>query len=197
MANDLKRARRARGPTIFHAELALRDLAARLRHPSPSLRRWAGGGVESAGAASPEGEPSDGGQQIAREQEQIEELARDHGAERLGVEQALNRAESGEELDKLRDEAGSTRKRCAKRCARCRARGASRTRPSRRRPRRASTPRRWPTSSSAGAWPTRSRAGATLESALEQAERAPADRFSFRGDIREDAKGREGSSIPR
>src|SRR5262249_20452486 len=47
VANDLKRARRARGAEdFFHTELALRDLAARLRHPSPSFSGGGGrGGV--------------------------------------------------------------------------------------------------------------------------------------------------------
>ncbi|HKQ71619.1 MAG TPA: DUF4175 domain-containing protein, partial [Polyangiaceae bacterium] len=106
VANDLMRARRAFGTEdYFHGELALRDLAARLRHPSPSFGGGLRGGVEAGGGQSPEGDPSDGGQQIAREQEQIDELARDHGAEVSGVEQSMNSAESNEEQAKMREEA--------------------------------------------------------------------------------------------
>jgi hypothetical protein len=190
VGNDLKRAARTRGREDWiHTELALRDLAARLRHPSPSFggggRR---GGVEAGGSESPEGDASEGGQQIAREQEQLEELARDHGAEVAGVEQAMNGAESAQELEQLREE--------AKQHAQA-VRDAVR-----------SLPRSGgePNSAEAAAAAAREHAEAMAEElerahpadavrsgrnalgALDQAGRSPPDRFSFRRDVREEAK---------
>jgi hypothetical protein len=105
VANDLKRIKRAQGAAdFFHAELAARDLAARLRRPAPSFEGGHRTGVEAGGGQGGEGDPSDGGE-IAREQEQLEELARDHAAELSGVEQAMNNATSSEELRALEDEA--------------------------------------------------------------------------------------------
>jgi hypothetical protein len=190
VANDLKRAARTRArEDLLHTELALRDLAARLRHPSPSFggggRR---GGVEAGGQESPEGDSSEGGQQIAREQEQLDELARDHGAEVSGVEQAMNGAESGQELDKLREEARQHAQ--AVRDA---------VRPL---PRSGGDPN----SAEAAAAAAREHAEAMAEEldraqpsdavrsgrnalgALDQAGRAPPDRFSFRRDVREEAR---------
>ena len=115
------------------------------------------GGVESAEAeGAPKATHRRAGDKIAREQEQIEELARDHGAEvsggRTGDEQ--RRVERRARQAARRSKA-ARRTRCARRSARCRARGASRTPPSRRPPRRASTPRPWPTSSNEEAPPRR------------------------------------------
>jgi hypothetical protein len=197
VGNDLKRARRARTTDdFFHTELALRDLAARLRHPSPSFGGGRHGGVEAGGAPNPGGDPSEGGQQMAREQAEIEELARDHSAEVSGVEQALNSAESGEELDKLRDE--------AKQHAQA-VRDAVRALP------RAGGE---PNSAEAAAATAREHAEAMADElergspsdavksgknslgALEQAERAPADRFSFRRNTQEDARNAQGKLEP-
>ncbi|HEY3594603.1 MAG TPA: DUF4175 domain-containing protein, partial [Polyangiaceae bacterium] len=189
VGNDLKRAARTRSKSDFlHTELALRDLAARLRRPSPSFGGGRRGGVEAGGSESPDGDSSEGGQQIAREQEQLEELSRDHAAEVSGVEQAMNGAESSEELDKLRDE--------AKQHAQA-VRDAVR-----------SLPRSGgdPNSADEAAAAAREHAEAMAEEleranpadavrsgrnamgALEQAEHAPAARYSFRKDVREDAK---------
>jgi hypothetical protein len=197
VANDLKRAARTRAKSDFlHTELALRDLAARLRRPSPSFGGGRRGGVEAGGSESPEGDSSEGGQQIAREQEQLEELSRDHGAEVAGVEQAMNGAESSEELDKLREE--------AKQHAQA-VRDAVR-----------SLPRTGgdPNSADEAAAAAREHAEAMAEElerakpadavrsghnaigALDQAERAPAARFSFRKDVREDAKQAQGKLDP-
>ena len=188
--NDLARAARGRTADDFvHAELALRDLAARLRHPAPSFGGGRSGGVESGGGGgSPEGDASEGGQQIAREQEQIEELARDHGAEVSGVEQAMNNAESNEELGKLREEAKQH---------------ADAVREAVR-----SLPRSGgePNSAEAAATTAREHAeamadqlergspaeavksGHNSEGALEQSERAPSDRFGIGRSAREQAK---------
>jgi len=192
VGNDLKRARRAQtGDDLYHAELALRDLAARLRHPSPSFSGGSGG-VESGGGGT-DGEASDdGSQQIAREQEQIEELARDHGAEVAGVEQAMSGAESGDQLDKLREE--------AREHARA-VRDAVRSLP-----RSGGEPNSAESEASAareqaeamadelesGGVANAVRSGRHALEALDQAERARPDRFRFRRDTREDA--REASS---
>lgn len=108
VANDLKRIRRARGADDYlHAELAARDLAARLRRPSPSFSGGRRGGVESGGGSS-SGDPDDGSAadgQIAEQQRDIEELAQDHAAELAGNERALGEASSSEETQKLADEA--------------------------------------------------------------------------------------------
>jgi hypothetical protein len=202
VANDLKRARRARGAPdkgedFFHAELALRDLAARLRHPSPSFSGGArSGGVEAGGNGSPDDGDPEGDQQIAREQEEIEELARDHAGEVSGVEQALNAAESGEELDKLREE--------AKQHAQA-VRDAVRSLP-----RSGSEPG---SADSAGAAAREQaeamadevdrggiadavKSGRNAVGSLDQAQHGQPDRFSFRKDIREDAKNAAGKLDP-
>ena len=197
VGNDLKRARRARATDDwFHTELALRDLAARLRHPSPSFGGGRRGGVEAGGGQSPEEDPSEGAQQIAREQEQIEELARDHNAELSGVEQTLNQAESGEELDKLREEARQHAE-AVRDAVRALPRSGGE-----------------PNSAEAAAAAAREQAEAMADElekgrladavkngkralgALEQAERAPPDRFSFRRDTREDARHSESKLDP-
>jgi hypothetical protein len=197
VGNDMKRARRARGSDdLFHTELALRDLAARLRHPSPSFGGGQSGGVESGGGGGSEGPPSDADKQIAQAEEMIEELARDHGAELSGVESAMNGAESNEELQKMREEARQH---------------AQAVRDSVR-----SLPRSGgePNSAEGAAAAAREHAEAMADElerggladalksgrnsldALEQARRAPADRFSFRKDTREDAKGAESKLEP-
>jgi hypothetical protein len=197
VGNDLKRARRARGADdLFHTELALRDLAARLRHPSPSFS-GGGGGVESGGGGSgSEGDPSDGAQQIAREQEQMDELTRDHSAEVAGVEQALSGAESGEELDKLRQE--------AREHARA-VRDAVRSLP-----RSGGEPNSAESEAAAareqaeamadelesGGMSSAVRSGRHALEALDQAEKARPDRFRFRRDVREDAHQATGKVEP-
>jgi hypothetical protein len=199
VGNDLKRARRSRGTDdFFHTELALRDLAARLRHPAPSFGGGQRGGVEAGGGWGTDSDEdgSEGAQKIAREQEQIEELARDHGAELSGVEQAMNSAESTEELEKLRDEARQHAQ--AVRSA---------VRPL---PRSGGEP----SSAEAVAGTAREHAEAMADElehgsiadavksgrnsleALEQSARAPVDRFSFRKDTREDAKNAQGKLDP-
>jgi hypothetical protein len=104
VASDVKRIRFSRGIDDFrHAELAARDLAARLRRPLPSFGSGRRGGVE-AGGSRPSGseEGSEAAHQIAREQAELDELSRDHGAELGSVEQALAQ---GSELDELRRQA--------------------------------------------------------------------------------------------
>jgi hypothetical protein len=195
VGNDLKRARRARGGSdLYHAELALRDLAARLRHPSPSFS-GGGGGVESgsggggAGSGDEDGDPADeGGKQIAREQEQIEELARDHSAEVAGVEQAMSNAEGGEELEKLRAEA-----REHARAVRDSVRSLPRSggEPNSAESEAASAREQAEAMADeleSGAVAGAVRSGKHALEALDQAKRARPDRFRFRGDTREDAR---------
>ena len=197
VGNDLKRARRARGTDdLFHAELALRDLAARLRHPSPSFSGGRGG-VESGGGAGGEGEPSeDGAQQIAREQEQIEELARDHAAEVAGVEQAMSNAESGDHLEKLREEA-----REHARAVRDAVRSLPRSggEPNSAESEAAAAREQAEAMADAlesGGVSNAVRSGQHALEALNQAERARPDRFRFRRDTREDAREAEGKLEP-
>ena len=108
--NGVRRIRRAKGQNdFFHAELAARDLAARLRNPVPSFSGGAGGGVEAGGGA-PEagGDGSEAGDvegEIARQQRDLEDLARDHAAELAEVEQALREAMNEEALRDVLDEA--------------------------------------------------------------------------------------------
>jgi hypothetical protein len=109
--NDLRRIARAReAKDLFHAELAARDLAARLRRPAPSFMGGGGqrgaGGVESGGSPSAGGgEPSSADDEAAQASREIEELARDHAAQMDEVEGALERAASPEEINALKEEA--------------------------------------------------------------------------------------------
>jgi len=197
VGNDLKRARRARGTgDLYHAELSLRDLAARLRHPSPSFSGGRGGVESGGGGGASEGDPSDGSQQIAREQEQIEELSRDHGAEVAGVEQAMGNAESGDQLDQLREEA-----REHARAARDAVRSLPRSggEPGSAESEAAAAREQAEAMADAlesGAVANAVRSGRHALEALDQAERSRPDRFRFRRDTREDAREAESKLEP-
>jgi len=113
---DLSRVKRARdAEDLPHAELAARDLAARLKTPDPSFgsRSVRRGGGESGGArgtpdaeGDEEGSPGDDVEQAFNAAAQdLERLARDHAGEIGKVEQALAGATDHEELDRMRDEA--------------------------------------------------------------------------------------------
>jgi hypothetical protein len=119
VANDLRRIARGReGRDLLHAELAARDLAARLRRPEPSFSGGGGqgggrggrggrGGVESGdpGGGADSGDASSADEEAAEVDRELEELAREH-AEKIGeVEDALERAVSPEELEQLKQEA--------------------------------------------------------------------------------------------
>jgi uncharacterized protein DUF4175 len=107
--NDLRRIARAREANdLLHAELAARDLAARLREPDPSFSGGGGkGGTESGGPPSPgeSGEEASGaaeeGAQAARD---LEDLTRDHAAQMDEVEDTLQKAASPEEMAALKEE---------------------------------------------------------------------------------------------
>ena len=115
VGNDLRRIDRAReAKDLAHAELAARDLAARLRRPDPSFSGGGGhghgsgrGGVESGGAPSgaEAGEASTADEEAAETAHELEELAREHAGKISEVEESLERAVSPEELEALRQEA--------------------------------------------------------------------------------------------
>jgi hypothetical protein len=108
---DLGRVQRARDARdFFHAELAARHLADRLRRPTPSFGASGPGGVEAGGGAG-SSEPSHGDEpseaerafdQLAR---QIAELARDHASAVENVDQALADARAAGSDDALKGEA--------------------------------------------------------------------------------------------
>jgi hypothetical protein len=112
---DLLRVRRARDEKdLPHAELAARDLAARLAQPDPSFGSRGGGGPRSAGGESggargapgEESEPPDEVEQAFREAaSDLEHLAQEHAGEIGKIEQALAAAAAGEDQGPLRDEA--------------------------------------------------------------------------------------------
>ncbi|MDI1481874.1 DUF4175 family protein [Polyangium sp. y55x31] len=110
VANGLRRIDRARKANdLFHAELAARDLAARLRNPDPSFAGGggSGSGTESAagGSGTGEGDPSSADDAAEAGEQELEDLIREHASELEDVEQALERAFSQDELDELKDEA--------------------------------------------------------------------------------------------
>jgi len=114
VAMDLRRIARAReAHDDPHAELAARDLAARLRRPNPSFmgggkgRGGGHGGVESGGAPSgaDAGDPSEADQEAAETARELEELAREHANEINDVEESLEKAVSSEELEQLKKDA--------------------------------------------------------------------------------------------
>ncbi|MDI1449314.1 DUF4175 domain-containing protein [Polyangium sp. 6x1] len=110
VANGLRRIDRARKANdLFHAELAARDLAARLRNPDPSFAGGggSGSGTESGagGSGTGDGDPSSADDAAEAGEQELEDLIREHGDELEDVEQALERAFSQDELDELKDEA--------------------------------------------------------------------------------------------
>jgi hypothetical protein len=110
---DLARVKRARGEAdLVHAELAARDLAARLREPDPSFgargRSGRGGGESGGGHGTPGEDGEDSGDEVGDAQaaaaQDLERLAQDHAGEIGKMEQALAGATSEEEMKQLRDE---------------------------------------------------------------------------------------------
>jgi hypothetical protein len=106
---DLGRVRRAReAEDLFHAELAARHLAARLRRPTPSFGSSRRGGVESGASQSGGGnggEASDAQDRFDELANELEQLAQQHADEIGKVERSLSEAEQGVNLDNLREEA--------------------------------------------------------------------------------------------
>lgn len=107
---DLGRVQRARdGRDFFHAELAARHLADRLRRPTPSFGASGPGGVEAGGGGSSEpshgGEPSEAERNFDQLARQIAELAREHARGVENVDQALSDARASAVDEALREEA--------------------------------------------------------------------------------------------
>ena len=111
---DLARVKRARGESdLLHAELAARDLAARLREPDPSFgargRVGRGGGESGGGRGTPGEDSEDSGDEVDQAQQaaeqDLERLAQDHAGEIGKMEQALAGATSDDELKEMREEA--------------------------------------------------------------------------------------------
>jgi hypothetical protein len=111
---DLARVRRARDEDDYpHAELAARDLAARLREPDPSFgargRVGRGGGESGGGHGTPGEDGEDSGDEVDQAQQEaaqdLERLAQDHAGEIGKMDQALAGATSEEDLKQLKDEA--------------------------------------------------------------------------------------------
>jgi hypothetical protein len=111
---DLLRVKRSRDAADFsHAELAARDLAARLREPDPSFGARGGGGRraagESGGAPGTSGDEGGASEEVDQAFQEaargVEQLAQDHAGEVGKTEQALAGATSDDELEQLRREA--------------------------------------------------------------------------------------------
>jgi hypothetical protein len=110
----LARVKRARGDAdLVHAELAARDLAARLHEPDPSFGSRGsvgrGGGESGGGRGTPGEDGQDSGDEVDQAQQEaeqdLEQLAQDHANEIGKMEQALAGATSEEEMKEIRDEA--------------------------------------------------------------------------------------------
>jgi hypothetical protein len=110
----LARVKRARvGDDYPHAELAARDLAARLREPDPSFGARGsvgrGGGESGGGRGTPGEDGEDSGDEVDQAQQEaeqdLERLAQDHAGEIGKMEQALAGSTSDEEMKRLREEA--------------------------------------------------------------------------------------------
>ena len=110
---DLARVKRARDEAdLLHAELAARDLAARLREPDPSFgargRSGRGGGESGGGQGTPGEDGEDSGDAVDQAQQaaaqDLERLTQDHAGEIGKMEQALAGATTEEEQQQMRDE---------------------------------------------------------------------------------------------
>ncbi len=109
---DLARAERAKSESdLGHAELAARDLSARLHQPDPSFgAKGSGGGHatgESGGQGGGEGDDSGGEAERAFNEalQDIDNLANDHASAMNDVDQAMKSAQSEADLDKLKEDA--------------------------------------------------------------------------------------------
>lgn len=114
IASDLSRVARARGgDDLLHAEIAARDLAARLRQQDPSFggggrgRRSAGG--ESGGSRGTPGEESDESDDVEQAfdmaAQEVGRLSTDHATELDKVERALREASDEGDVKELVEEA--------------------------------------------------------------------------------------------
>ncbi|HXN32061.1 MAG TPA: DUF4175 domain-containing protein, partial [Polyangiaceae bacterium] len=110
---DLLRVKRSReAADLAHAELAARDLAARLREPDPSFGARGGdvgrAGGESGGARATPGDeeapPEDVDRAFQEAAKDVEQLAQDHAGEVAKMDQALAGATSDDETEQLRQD---------------------------------------------------------------------------------------------
>jgi hypothetical protein len=112
--NDLRRVARARtGNDLFHAELAMRDLAMRMKNPVAS---FGGGGNPSAPGEPTDdgddpGDESEGEANAGKQQGELEDLAKEHGEAVGSVEDLLRAAEDPKQLEGLEEEAKRRAKR--------------------------------------------------------------------------------------
>ncbi len=110
---DLLRVARGRGgEDVMHAELAARDLAARLHQPDPSFgargKSGHAGGESGGGRGMPgddESTPSDAEQAFNEAAGDIDRLANDHAAGMGETERALSQAGSEEDVKEVAEEA--------------------------------------------------------------------------------------------
>ncbi len=112
---DLRRVSRAATANpadLVHAERAMRDLAARLHNPVPSLGGGMGGGGSGSGKGSGDDDKgkgddgeSDGEEGAGNAEDELEELAKDHGAAVGEVDDVLRSAEDPKSVEGLAEEA--------------------------------------------------------------------------------------------
>lgn len=112
--NGLRRIDRARqAKSLLHAELAARDLAARLKNPTPSSMGGSGsrlgdgeaGSGSSAGEGQGNGDSSQADDAAEAGAKALDELIQEHANEVNDVERALEQAFAQDELDALKSEA--------------------------------------------------------------------------------------------
>ena len=109
---DDARIGRARSASDWaHAELAARDLVARLREPDPSFGEQGGpqqGGGESGGGRGTPGANDEGGDDVGRAFEEaardLDQLSQDHAGEMAKVQNDLSGGESPDDAKALGDE---------------------------------------------------------------------------------------------
>ena len=112
--NGLRRIDRARqAKSLLHAELAARDLAARLKNPTPSSMGGSGsrlgdgeaGSGSSAGEGQGNGDSSQADDAAEAGAKALDELIQEHANEVSEVDRALEQAFAQDELDSMKSEA--------------------------------------------------------------------------------------------
>ena len=110
-ADDARIVRARTAADYAHAELAARDLVARLREPDPSFGEQGGpqrGGGESGGGRGTPGAADEEGDDVARAFDEaaqdLDQLSQDHAGQMAKVQNDLSGAESSEDAKALSDE---------------------------------------------------------------------------------------------
>lgn len=112
--NGLRRIDRSRkAQNLLHAELAARDLAARLRNPVPSSMGGSGsrlgdgevGSGSGSGGGQGMGDSSDADDAAESGAQALDKLIAEHSSAQSDVERALEKAFAQDELDAFKDEA--------------------------------------------------------------------------------------------